>query len=157
MEFTIREGRSEDIPFLAHMVSETVVRVNSRDYTPVQITAWASRVSSPGRWKELFASGLVFFVAENSVGVIIGVSSVDSNGYLHSMFVDYRYQGMGIASALLDEARQYAVSHAAEEMTSQVSITARPFFLARGFRVEKEQEVAVGGVPMANYLMRRKL
>lgn len=154
---TIRKGCMEDIPALAHMVGETIVRVNSRDYTAAQITAWASRASSPGRWKELFASGLVFFVAENPAGEIIGISSVDSKGYLHSMFVDYRYQGRGIASALLDEARQYAVSHAAEEMTSEVSITARLFFLARGFRVEKEQEVVAGGVPMTNYLMRRKL
>ena len=157
MKFALREGRPEDTAALAHMVGETIVRVNSKDYSPPQVTAWAARASSTARWKELFDAGLVFFVAENPNGKIVGVSSVDDRGYLHSMFVDCRCQGEGIASALLERAIQHAACAGAQEMTSEVSITARPFFQARGFRVEKEQTVLVGTVSMKNYFMRRKL
>ncbi len=157
MKFTLREARSEDTAALAHMVGETIVRVNNKDYSPPQITAWAARASSAARWKELFGAGLAFFVAENPAGEIVGVSSIDDRGYLHSMFVDYRFQGGGIASALLERARQHAVCAGAKEMTSEVSITARSFFETRGFRVEKEQEVMVGTISMKNYFMRRRL
>lgn len=157
MKFTLREARPEDITALAHMVGETIVRVNNKDYSPPQVTAWAARASSAARWKELFGTGLAFFVAENPAGEIVGVSSVNDRGYLHSMFVDYRYQGMGIASALLERARQHAVCAGTKEMTSEVSITARPFFESRGFRVEKEQEVMVGTISMKNYFMKRRL
>lgn len=157
MKFTLREARPEDITALAHMVGETIVRVNNKDYSPPQVTAWAARASSAAQWKELFGDDLAFFVAENPAGEIVGVSSVNDRGYLHSMFVDYRYQGMGIASALLERARQYAVCAGTKEMTSEVSITARPFFESRGFRVEKEQEVMVGTISMKNYFMKRRL
>lgn len=157
MKFTLREARPEDITALAHMVGETIVRVNSKDYSPPQVTAWAARASSAARRKELFGDDLAFFVAENPAGEIVGVSSVNDRGYLHSMFVDYRYQGMGIASALLERVRQHAVCAGTKEMTSEVSITARPFFESRGFRVEKEQEVMVGTISMKNYFMKRRL
>ena len=157
MKFTLREARPEDITALAHMVGETIVRVNGKDYSPPQVTAWAARASSAARWKELFGTGLAFFVAENPAGEIVGVSSVNDCGYLHSMFVDYRCQGAGIASALLERAIKHAACTGAQQLTSEVSITARPFFEARGFRVEKEQEVMVGTISMKNYFMRRKL
>jgi putative acetyltransferase len=42
------------------------------------------------------------------------------------------------------------------EMCSNVSITARPFFEAMGFSVEKEQLIQVGDQQLKNYRMVRR-
>ena len=43
------------------------------------------------------------------------------------------------------------------ELTSDVSITARPFFERHGFNVKAKQHPVMGGVLLTNYKMRKKL
>ena len=153
----IRPARREDIPAMARMVERTILRVNVRDYTEAQVRAWAARAGSPERWEQLWDSGLVFFAAESGQDEILGVASADAQGYLHSMFVHGDYQGKGIATALLQVAQSYVAACGTREMYSEVSLTARPFFLRRGFHIEREQVVRVSGVPMVNFRMRKRL
>ena len=42
-------------------------------------------------------------------------------------------------------------------MTSEVSITARPFFEHHGYKVEREQRVQANRMIMTNFLMRKTL
>ena len=156
MDYNIRQGSPWDIPALAAMVGETILCVNRRDYILRQVEAWAGRASCRERWADLFASELVFWVAEQG-GKIVGVSSVDPHGYLHSLFVHKDFQGQGIATALLFRAQDWAAGKGAGELTTEASITARPFFMKNGFFQEQEQVVEVSGVTMNNFRMRKIL
>lgn len=44
------------------------------------------------------------------------------------MFVHKDFQGEGIATMLLNEIEQYAITNGIIRITSEVSLTARPFF-----------------------------
>lgn len=157
--YRIARAGCEDIPALTQMVGETIVRVNSRDYDPQQIRAWADRATDLSRWEELFGSGLAFFAARDDGfrGGVAGVVSVDAQGYLHSLFVRADRQGQGVATDLLRTAVEYARGCGACRMYSEVSRTARPFFLRRGWKEIAEQKVQVGGVRMTNFRMERSL
>ncbi|WP_367272630.1 GNAT family N-acetyltransferase [Bacteroides sp.] len=50
------------------------------------------------------------------------------------MFVHKDYQRRGIASFLLSMAEDYAIKHQIPIITSEVYITAKPFFESRGYR-----------------------
>lgn len=52
---------------------------------------------------------------------------------------------------------QLARSKGVTEMSSDVSITARPFFEAKGFVVDEEQFVEIRGQVLRNFKMVRKL
>ncbi|RAZ31327.1 hypothetical protein [Microbacterium sp. SMR1] len=52
---------------------------------------------------------------------------------------------------------QRARSAATPELTSDVSIAARPFFESVGFRVVREQHPVKEGVELTNYRMRKVL
>ena len=41
------------------------------------------------------------------------------------------------------------------KITTHASITARPFFLKRGYRVVREQQVERGGILLTNYVMEK--
>lgn len=88
---------------------------------------------------------------------IVGFASVNGNGHLHSMFTHKDFLRQGIASALLEAAESHARGHGAARMTSEVSITARPFFERRGYIVTAEQRVKAKNVYMTNFRMEKSL
>ena len=48
-----------------------------------------------------------------------------------------------------------ACSARGKPCTTHASITARPFFLHRGYRVVKKQTVRRQGIPLTNYIMEK--
>ena len=96
-----------------------------------------------------------FIVATDVEGQMLGFTALRGDGYLHSMFVHKDYQRQGIATALLQKIEAYASEHGIKEMTSEVSITARPFFEHHGYKVEREQRVQANRMIMTNFMMRK--
>lgn len=156
MIYRIRNAETQELTILVRLFQETLLQVNSKDYSPRQIEAW-KRKADQSRWEELFASSLQFMVAEGENNEIVGFTSVNSRGYLHSMFVDYRYQRQGIACLLLIKAEEYARRYGATVLNADVSITARPFFEKQGFCVKRENKVNVENTILINYTMEKQL
>ena len=73
------------------------------------------------------------------------------------MFIHKDYQRQGIASALLQRIEAYAAEHGISEVTSEVSITARPFFEKQGYIVELEQRAQANRLQLINYKMRKQM
>ena len=78
--------------------------------------------------------------ALNERDEIIGFSSMNAEGYLHSLFVHKDYQRAGIGSLLLSAVEKRAREYGVTEITSEVSLTARSFFEKRGYEVVKVQK-----------------
>ena len=85
---------------------------------------------------------------------IIGFGDIDKTGYLDRLYVHADYQRMGIASALCDRLEPLSQTG---EVFSEVSLTAEPFFRARGYRVVRRQQVERMGVLLPNAVMVRRL
>lgn len=83
-------------------------------------------------------------------GRIVGFGDVDPAGYLDRLYVHRDYQRRGAASLLrgaLEEAAR------GKKLVTHASITARPFFEKRGWRVVREQTVERRGVKLVNFVM----
>lgn len=76
-------------------------------------------------------------------------------GHLDRLFVSADHQGRGIARGLVRRLLKDAIDHSIEEITTDASITAKPFFERMGFSVVREQSVECRGVWLTNYRMRR--
>ena len=83
---------------------------------------------------------------------IVGFGDIDSTGYLDRLYVRKDRQRRGIASAICGELENAAD---AAKITTHASITARPFFQKRGYRVVREQQVERGGILLTNYVMEK--
>ena len=153
---TFRSVTMTDIPELKELFRNTVLTVNARDYTAEEVADWASCGNSPGRWEELLAT-LHFIVACDTEGRIVGFTSIRNDGYLHSMFIHKDHQGEGIATALLQRIEAYATEHGIREITSEVSITARPFFERKGYKVIYEQKALCNRLYIKNYWMKKRI
>lgn len=126
------------------------------DYSPEQITAW----SAPNeRQLEEWNQGLMArdTIVATIDGDLAGFSDVSDDGYIDMMFVSPQFGRQGVATALLANVEQRGSAAGATEMSTDASITARPFFERHGFRVIAEQHPITRGVIMTNYKMTKTL
>ena len=141
----LREYRSSDCVQLAELFYQTVHSVNARDYTPAQLDAWATGKVDLAEWDASFRKHDTIVAVENSV--IVGFGDMDDSGYLDRLYVHKDYQRRGIASAICDALEGRVPG---TRMTTHASITAKPFFLHRGYRVVKKQNVIRRGVVLGS-------
>ncbi|MEH6664902.1 MAG: GNAT family N-acetyltransferase [Brevundimonas sp.] len=151
----LRPYSADDLDVLIALFNGAVRRVASRDYTPAQIAAWAPEPPDRAAWAARLA-GRPTLVAEIG-GVVAGFSDLEPDGHIDMLFVDADHQGRGVAGALLDRIEAMAREQGLRRLFTEASITARPMFEHRGFRVEAPQDVVLRGQTFRNYRMARAL
>ncbi len=154
--FTIRTATTFDILELQQLYKNTILSVNRKDYSAEEVEDWASCGDREERWLELFAEQHCL-VAENESLQIVGFASINGAGYLHSMFVHKDFQHQGVAGLLYRTLEHYAVEKGVHIITSEVSITAKPFFEKQGFTVNQEQRRKANKLYLTNYKMSKLL
>ena len=143
----IREYQSSDCEELTKLFYNTVHTVNAKDYTEEQLDAWATGQVDLNKWDQSLREHYSIVAVENEM--LVGFGDIDKSGYLDHLFVHADYQGKGIGTMICNRLEQ-AVSG---NIITHASITARPFFEKRGYRVVKEQQVERQGVFLTNFEM----
>lgn len=144
---TIREYQPADCPILAKLFYDTVHTVNRRDYTEEQLAAWATGNVDLSAWNDSFLAHCTLVALDNEA--VIGFGDMDGSGYLDRLYVHKDYQGRGVATAICDALEAKIPG----KHRTHASITARPFFEKRGYRVVKEQQVLRRGIALRNFVM----
>lgn len=147
----VRLYQDADAPELLALFKETVRRVNSRDYSPVQIAAWASDEIDLTAWTTRFGGRFVL-VAESN-GRIVGFTDLETDGHIDRFYVSADCQRKGVGKSLLNQLIVEARRRNLPRLFTEASITARPFFERQGFVVDQEQTVVERGVEFCNYRM----
>jgi putative acetyltransferase len=151
--FTLRPYRPDDAPALLALFKDTIRRVNSRDYPPDQIEAWASDTIDPAIWARRFTGRFVPVAEAN--GQPVGFGELEADGHIDRFYVSADHQGRGVGRALMTAVLTEAARLGQTRLFSEVSITARPFFEAFGFVVLAEQTVPCRGAELVNFRMER--
>lgn len=80
--------------------------VNTNDYSPFQLKAWAPKAFDIEAWKQKLKQ-LCSFVCIHK-NKIIGYSDLQANGYIDHFFCHKDYQGQGVARELMEHIHQLA-------------------------------------------------
>lgn len=145
----IRKYQPADCKTLTELFYDTVHTVNAADYTEEQLNAWAAGNVDLEEWNRSFLESYSLVAVKDDV--IIGFGNISKTGYLDRLYVHKDHQGEGVAAAIcnrLEEAVQ-------GEIITHASITARPFFENRGYKVITEQQVVRQNVLLKNYIMEK--
>ncbi|MCA0171873.1 GNAT family N-acetyltransferase [Bacillus sp. RAR_GA_16] len=154
----IRNYHHNDLNQIIELFLQTIQYVNRKDYSSIQITAWTNSKSTLTRtsiWKEEFKRNFTY-VAERE-GDIVGFIDLTATGHLERLYIHYKFQRQGIATELFSKVEKTAKEHNLMKLTTEASITARPFFERHQFNVIKDQTKVIDGVSMINFLMSKTL
>ena len=146
----IREYKPADCEQLAELFYNTVHSINAKDYTEEQLNVWATGRVDLQEWNLSFLKHKTVVAIEGDE--IVGFGDIDTSGYLDRLFVHKDYQRLGIASVICNELESTVKG---KSITTHASITAKPFFQQRGYRVVKEQKVIRQGIALTNYVMEK--
>ncbi|MEG0769057.1 MAG: GNAT family N-acetyltransferase [Ruthenibacterium sp.] len=149
----LRRYNPEDCKALATLFFDTVHTVNAKDYTKPQLDAWATGAVDLAAWNQSFLRQDTVVAEEN--GVVIGFGDMGDSGYLDRLYVHKNYQNKGTATAIVDRLEQNAATAGITGFSTHASITAKPFFEQRGYRVVSENTVVRGGVKLTNFTMEK--
>ena len=145
-----REGDEKE---LWELFYNTIHNINIQDYDKAQVTAWAPDDLDIDFVVQKFREIDPFVVIQG--GKIIGYADIQPDGYIDHFYCHHEFQGQGVGSTLFATLEKKARENGVSKMYSNVSITARPFFEAMGFSVEKEQVLQMGDQQLKNYRMVR--
>lgn len=151
----LRPYSPADITAVTGLFYNTVHTVNRRDYTDIQLDAWADGNTDLDKWNSSFQSNITVIaeIAEAN-SIIVGFGDITHDGYLDRLYVHKDYQHIGIATAICDYLESRTDS---DKIITHASITARPFFEKRGYVAVKEQQVIRHNVALTNFIMEKQI
>ncbi len=167
---TLRPYRPEDCPALLAVFYRAVHEAEPghaacRDaYSRAQRDAWAPLLAGrkaaerESAWAASLAAHTTLVAEEGETGAPVGFADLDvKQGYLDRLYVLPVFRGHGIASALAEALEQAARAAGRTRIFTHASLTARPFFERRGYRIVRRQTVERLGVQMENLVMEKGL
>ena len=145
----LREYITSDCEQLSKLFFQTVHSVNAKDYTKEQLDVWATGTVDLKEWDKSFTEHYTIVAIDNNI--IVGFGDIDKTGYLDRLYVHADYQGKGVATAICNRLEQAVQG----KITTHASITAKPFFEKRGYKVVKEQQVERQVIYLINFCMEK--
>ena len=162
------------LPYNQHLLSavyevfyQAVHVTCAQHYNSEQLAAWAPKFE-PKRAADFNARlernycivACLSFDAKDDVGgsmQVAGFASLTASGHLDHLFVDHQLQRHGIGRELY-QCLEHVCSRAQQStITTDASLTARPFFEAMGMTVQAEQQVTVRGQTCTNFHMAKTI
>jgi putative acetyltransferase len=155
MPIDIRRYAPGDLAGMIALFRDTVRRINRRDYSHQQVMAWAPDEIDAQQWVRRLGNKLVWIADLD--GAPVGFVGVARDGQIDMLYVHADHQSRGIASRLLRTVEASARASGLLRLFTEASITARPFFERRGFRVIAPQRVMRWAQEFINYRMDKQL
>lgn len=151
----VRDFEAGDAEAICRLFYETVRAVNLGDYSPEQVRAWAPELPDPVAWRKRMAGRHTLVAYE--AGEVVGFAELENEGHLDMLYCRRDRVGRGVGAMLYAAAEERARGLGLGGISTEASITARPFFERHGFRVVRRNVVVRHGVELVNYSMEKTL
>jgi putative acetyltransferase len=150
-----RKATLADLKEMQELFVATIKSVCQKEYNEQQIEVWTSGVNNTERWIEVIEKQFVLLaLIENK---IVGYGTLKDANYIDFFYIHKDFQRQGIADKLLTLLELEAKKRSSKTITSDISITAKPFFEKKGFVVKAKQKNIKSGVELINYKMEKNL
>ena len=155
-QWRLRQATPADVAEMKEVFRQTVKGIDDKDYCKEEKADWAACADKQGLWERLVET-LHAIVATTEEGKLAGFAAIADNGHLELMYVDTAWQRHKAGTAMLYELEDYARARGIKEITTEVSITARPFFEYHGYIAIKKQKRKAVDLCLTNFLMIKRL
>ncbi|MBE9216560.1 GNAT family N-acetyltransferase [Plectonema cf. radiosum LEGE 06105] len=151
----IRLFNQQDAEQIARLFHQTVREVNVRDYSVLQVKAWAPDDIYFRDWISVCSQKFTYVAVDN--GTIAGFGELELDGHIDCFYCHKDYQRMGVGNKIYRAIEAKAYELEIHRLYTEASITAKPFFQRMGFSIIKKQQVECRGENFINYAMEKYL
>ncbi len=148
----IQEYISENLAPLAKIFYLAVHNISTEIYTQEELNAWAPKSILEQKFK--LNKTWICLVEEGISGYI---DFIPSSGYINHLYILPDHQHKGIASLLYQTIETEAIIRQTKKLTVDASKAALPFFLNKGFTLERENIVVRRNVEIINFTLYKDL
>ena len=150
----IRPYRLSDEEQIKQLFQHTVHAIIGQDYSDNQVKIWIEEGERNRLSRPLEKSHAYVAILNDQ---IVGFADITSEGYLDRFYVHKDFQRCGIASKLLAVLESKARELDVDNIIVDASLTAQPFFNAKGYSIIEKQSTIVQGVPFTIFKMNKKI
>ncbi len=154
-ELLLRQARQEDIDDIGNLFQESIMEINKSDYSTEQLEVWTSRSGEKSWWQDRL--NMEYFLLAYEADELVGFGSIYRSGYLNLLYVHKDHQRKGIARAIYQALEDRVTSFGVDNLKTEATITARPFFEKMGFQLIRENVVEIDRVKLTNFLMQKSV
>lgn len=156
-ELVILDYNEDMLDEMMQLFYNTVHTVNAKDYRKEQLNSWAPLPLSSDKkfWEQRLKKSIckVAFIKN----IMVGFAELLNDGHVETMYVHKDFQRQKVAASLIDELLQIAEQRKYNTLTTEASITAKPFFEAFQFKVTRVKKKLHNGKDFTNYKMTKAL
>lgn len=149
----LRRYCPDDLNEISKLFYNTIHSINNADYTPIQLDAWAPKAWDLAKFNEKLLRNYTVVVEFDKI--IIGFGSADNIGHFDLLYSHRDYQSRGVATLICENIEHHIFSKNIETITTDSSITAKPFFRSRGYRLVAKQRIECRGQFFVNFKMKK--
>lgn len=150
----IRIYQHGDHAAIGEIFTAAVHEIASRDYSPEQCLAWASRTVNYDHWKKRCELKRPFVAVVDAT--IAGFLELDPDGHIDCAYINPQFQRRGIMTSLIEHAVNTCFSANVHRVYVEASICARPLFDKCGFQLIAENTVTIRDIQMLNFKMEKR-
>src|SRR6476469_6060089 len=154
-EFKILDYEEPMLEEMMQLFYDTVHTVNARHYRKDQLNGWAPEKSDKRFWEERLKKAVCKVAFLNNQ--MVGFTELADGSHVDTLYVHKDFQRRKVAAKLMQELMQIAEKRNYTMLTTEASITAKPFFEAHGFRVTQIKKKLYNGKDFTNYKMKKVL
>lgn len=148
----IKKFISTDTKPLSSILYQAVHTISVDIYSNEQQKAWAPE--SILEQNLILNKTWICLIEEKIVGY---VDFIPTKGYINHLYTHPNHQSKGVATLLYQTVETEAINQRIGKLTVDASKVALPFFLHKGFILEKENIVERKGIEMINFTLSKMI
>ncbi|MBX2844467.1 MAG: GNAT family N-acetyltransferase [Flammeovirgaceae bacterium] len=148
-----RTYSKKDLKEVTQLFYDTIHTINIRDYSQEQVNVWAPEKFDLEKWDDRMSNS--YSVLAFNVEKLAGFATLVAHSLVDFFYIHKDFQGRGVGRMLYELLEKEALELGTEILTTEASITAKPFFERMGFEVEEKQSKLVKGVELNNFRMKK--
>jgi putative acetyltransferase len=152
---SLRPYLPSDAAHCASIFRASIEAMTGDDYDEDQRRVWAAAADDAATFGARLAKSLTLIATLD--GQSVGFGSLKGADVIDMLYVDPEYARRGIGALLIDALARLAAGRGAEQLTSEVSDTARASFERQGFVAQRRNLLQLDGEWLANTTMVKPL
>jgi len=153
----IRPFKPGDEGKLAAIFHAAIHQIAAQHYTAEQVHAWAPQIPDESRFLARGTDGRTLLVAVDVEDEPLAYGDVEADGHIDHLFCRPDAAGTGITTELYESLEEAARAFGISTLYTEASEPAMRFFLRRGFQMIERNDFEIGGIPIHNYRMKKRL